>query len=102
MHVPADGSIPKELQCALAEGSLILDAVVLPCCQTNVSHSAVLPRLQDSQSCPICMQPDVTADMLQENKKLRETVRAFIRSAKEKGITIRGMAPPPSQKWLVY
>ena len=94
VHVPADGSIPKELQCALNEGSLIMDAVMLPCCQTNVSHKAVLPRLLDNASCPICMQPDVTQDMLQENKKLRDTVRSFLRTAKEKGITIKGMAPP--------
>ena len=96
VHVPADGSIPKELQCELAEGSLILDAVVLPCCQTNVSHKAVLPRLQDSSACPICYQADVTPDMLQENKKLRQSVMAFIRSAKEKGIAIKGMKPAPA------
>lgn len=93
VHVPAEGSIPKELQCALAEGFLIVDAVILPCCQTNVSHKAVLPRLQDSFSCPICMQPDVTPDMLLNNKKLRDSVCIFIRTAKEKGIKIKGIAP---------
>ena len=99
MHVPPDGSIPKELQCALTKDSLILDAVMLPCCQTNVSHKVVVPRLLDSSCCPICMQPDVTADMLQENKKLRDSVKAFIRSAKDKGITIRGLeAPLPTGK----
>jgi len=94
VHVPPDGSIPKELQCALADGSLIWDAVILPCCRQNVSRQVVVPRIQDSSSCPICMTPDVTVDMLQEDKKLQATARAFLRCAKEKGITIQGMGVP--------
>ena len=83
VHVPADGSIPKELQCALAEGSLIMDAVILPCCQTNVSLQAVLTRLHDNSLCPICMQPDVFPEMLQENKKLRESAKAYMCTQKQ-------------------
>jgi hypothetical protein len=83
VHVPADGSIPKELQCALAEGSLIMDAVILPCCQTNVSLQAVLARLHDNSLCPICMQPDVFPEMLQENKKLRESAKAYMCTQKQ-------------------
>jgi hypothetical protein len=95
VHVPADGSIPKELQCALAEGSLIMDAVILPCCQTNVSLQAVLARLHDNSLCPICMQPDVFPEMLQENKKLRESAKAFMSRSthhREAGRALAAMA----------
>jgi tetratricopeptide (TPR) repeat protein/uncharacterized membrane protein YgcG/predicted nucleotidyltransferase len=98
VHVPPDGSIPKDLQCALSDGTLILDAVILPCCGLNVSKQVVQARIQESYSCPkycpICMTPDVTLDMMQENKKLQATARAFLRCANEKGIAIQGMGAP--------
>eukprot|EP00960_Hanusia_phi_P058687 763953-Hanusia_phi.AAC.2 len=88
--VPKDGSIPKDLQCAMMPGALILEAVVLPCCQSNVSLPRVLPHLQDNSTCPICFQPDVTPEILKPNTKLRESVKAFLKAAIAQGITITG------------
>jgi hypothetical protein len=88
VNVPADGSIPKELQCAITK-DVAENAHILPCCQSNVSLSAVTPILEDRATCPICLQPDITLDMLKPNLRLRETVRTFLKAALDRGIRLK-------------
>ena len=88
VNVPADGSIPKELQCAITK-DVAENAHILPCCQSNVSLAAVTPILEDRATCPICLQPDITLDMLKPNLRLRETVRTFLKAALDRGIRLK-------------
>jgi hypothetical protein len=55
VQVPKDGSVPKELQCALTK-DLLREAVVLPCCVSNVSLAPVNERILETSACPVCMQ----------------------------------------------
>eukprot|EP00281_Chroomonas_sp_CCMP1168_P027467 CAMPEP_0206238848 /NCGR_PEP_ID=MMETSP0047_2-20121206/15045_1 /ASSEMBLY_ACC=CAM_ASM_000192 /TAXON_ID=195065 /ORGANISM="Chroomonas mesostigmatica_cf, Strain CCMP1168" /LENGTH=391 /DNA_ID=CAMNT_0053663433 /DNA_START=40 /DNA_END=1212 /DNA_ORIENTATION=- len=95
--VPADGSIPKELQDAYTK-DLVLDAAVLPCCQSNVGMKIMSDLLNDSGACPICLQPDIFPDMLKPNSKLRASVAAFLRSAKAKGIKLQSKVVAASEQ----
>ena len=88
VNVPADGTIPKELQCAITK-DIAENAHILPCCQSNVSLSAVTPILEDRATCPICLQTDITLDMLKPNLRLRETVRTFLKAAIDRGIRLK-------------
>ena len=93
VHVPPDGSIPKELQCAITK-DVADNAHVLPCCQHNVSLAAITPILEERATCPICLQSDISVDMLKPNLRLREMVRMFLKTALERGISLKRPTRP--------
>mmetsp|Transcript_23330 Transcript_23330/g.47167 ORF Transcript_23330/g.47167 Transcript_23330/m.47167 type:complete len:280 (-) Transcript_23330:441-1280(-) len=74
-----NGLIPKELQCALTKG-LLLDPVILPCCQAKVCRSSVHQTLKDSETCPVCLQTDVTPSCLLPLPRVQDRAREFVRS----------------------
>eukprot|EP00291_Cryptomonas_curvata_P004989 CAMPEP_0172206070 /NCGR_PEP_ID=MMETSP1050-20130122/32999_1 /TAXON_ID=233186 /ORGANISM="Cryptomonas curvata, Strain CCAP979/52" /LENGTH=470 /DNA_ID=CAMNT_0012885083 /DNA_START=21 /DNA_END=1430 /DNA_ORIENTATION=- len=97
VNVPADGTIPKELQCAITK-DIAENAHILPCCQSNVSLVAITPILEDRATCPICLQTDITLDMLKPNLRLRETVRTFLKTALDRGIRLKRPPRPETDK----
>ncbi|KAK0944757.1 hypothetical protein LTR29_003770 [Friedmanniomyces endolithicus] len=73
-------SIPPKLRCANCN-KLAVDAVKLPCCDSNIC----LPCSLDlSESCPVCQHAPVSGDDCKPNKSLRTTISAYIKTEQNK------------------
>ncbi|KAI9726613.1 MAG: hypothetical protein M1828_000980 [Chrysothrix sp. TS-e1954] len=87
--------VPVKLRCASCN-KLVQEAFRLPCCDQNICGSchSTLPS-----SCPICDHEPLVAADCKQNKNLRLTVRAYLKSEEKKRDKVKqAEAPTPAPK----
>lgn len=92
--------VPEELTCQLCR-KLLVDTVVVPCCESLCCDGCIRPKLLDSEPqfrCPLCLEDDVTPDDLEPAGEARKQVKAFRQRAAGmaagRGLLSPGLAPP--------
>ncbi|KAK3656553.1 hypothetical protein LTR56_002900 [Elasticomyces elasticus] len=73
-------SIATKLRCANCN-RLAVDAVKLPCCDSNICHPCSLDL---GEACPVCQHTPVSGEDCKPNKNLRTTISAYIKTEQNK------------------
>ncbi|KAF1812655.1 hypothetical protein P152DRAFT_458470 [Eremomyces bilateralis CBS 781.70] len=83
--------IPIKLRCAICN-KLAVEAFRLPCCDQSICFSC---QTTLSDTCPICDHQPLSAEDCKIDKKLRATVKVFLKSQEKKREKSRAAIQPP-------